>query len=116
MPCGLGVWNAKNCGSKKKGSLGADDEEQNKLEEDARVAPKIKFSVNASFTVNFCLFVIQLYAAISTGSLSVCDASPTQAKLTCPLSGKDQPMDTMLTYDVLAGDLFSFLQRLPMHL
>ncbi|KAL8418218.1 hypothetical protein RB594_001722 [Gaeumannomyces avenae] len=51
--------------------LGADDEEQNTLEEDARVAPKIKFAVNASFTVNFCLFVIQLYAAISTGSLSL---------------------------------------------
>ncbi|KAL8358399.1 hypothetical protein RB598_002924 [Gaeumannomyces tritici] len=51
--------------------LGADDEEQNTLEEGARVAPKIKFAVNASFTVNFCLFVIQLYAAISTGSLSL---------------------------------------------
>ncbi|KAL8392899.1 hypothetical protein RB595_002913 [Gaeumannomyces hyphopodioides] len=51
--------------------LGADDEEQNTLVEDARVAPKIKFAVNASFTVNFCLFVIQLYAAISTGSLSL---------------------------------------------
>ncbi|KAI1443796.1 hypothetical protein F5Y02DRAFT_195615 [Annulohypoxylon stygium] len=53
--------------------LGADDEEQLQIEEDARVAPKIKFAVNASFTVNFCLFVIQLYAAISTGSLSVND-------------------------------------------
>lgn len=51
--------------------LGADDEERQQVEEDARVAPKIKFAVNASFTVNFCLFVIQLYAAVSTGSLSV---------------------------------------------
>ncbi|KAI1090443.1 hypothetical protein F5B19DRAFT_322632 [Rostrohypoxylon terebratum] len=51
--------------------LGADDEERLQIEEDARVAPKIKFAVNASFTVNFCLFVIQLYAAISTGSLSL---------------------------------------------
>lgn len=51
--------------------LGADDEEQLKLEEDARVAPKIKFAVVGSFVVNFCLFVIQLYAAVSTGSLSV---------------------------------------------
>ncbi|KAI1387268.1 uncharacterized protein F4822DRAFT_277886 [Hypoxylon trugodes] len=51
--------------------LGADDEERLQVEEDARVAPKIKFAVNASFTVNFCLFVIQLYAAISTGSLSL---------------------------------------------
>lgn len=53
--------------------LGADDEERLAVEEDARVAPKIKFAVNASFTVNFCLFVIQLYAAVSTGSLSVND-------------------------------------------
>ena len=51
--------------------LGADDEERLAVEEDARMAPKIKFAVNASFTVNFCLFIIQLYAAISTGSLSV---------------------------------------------
>ncbi|KAF2280502.1 uncharacterized protein EI97DRAFT_411823 [Westerdykella ornata] len=33
--------------------------------------PKVRFAVNASFAVNFCLFVIQLYAAISTGSLSL---------------------------------------------
>lgn len=51
--------------------LGAEDEERNTLEEDARYKPKIKFAVNASFVVNFCLFVIQMYAAISTGSLSV---------------------------------------------
>jgi hypothetical protein len=53
--------------------LGADDEEQLKVEEDARVAPKIAFAVNASFATNFCLFIIQMYAAISTGSLSVND-------------------------------------------
>ena len=51
--------------------LGAGDEEQLAVEEDIRVAPKIKFAVYASFTVNFFLFIIQLYAAISTGSLSV---------------------------------------------
>ncbi|KAI1866897.1 uncharacterized protein JN550_007444 [Neoarthrinium moseri] len=51
--------------------LGAEDEEQVTLEEDIRVGPKIKFAVNASFTVNFFLFVIQLYAAVSTGSLSL---------------------------------------------
>ncbi|KAB5543031.1 cation efflux family-domain-containing protein [Coniochaeta sp. 2T2.1] len=51
--------------------LGADDEERATFEEDARLAPKIKFAVHASFTVNFCLFVIQMYAAISTGSLSL---------------------------------------------
>lgn len=33
--------------------------------------PKIRFAVNASFLVNFCLFIIQMYAAISTGSLSL---------------------------------------------
>ncbi|WDK09077.1 cation efflux family protein [Colletotrichum graminicola] len=51
--------------------LGAEDEERQQVAEDARVAPKIKFAVNASFTVNFCLFIIQLYAAVSTGSLSL---------------------------------------------
>ncbi len=52
--------------------LGADDEEQNAIEEDKRYKPKIKFAVRASFIVNLCLFVIQMYAAVSTGSLSVC--------------------------------------------
>ncbi|KAH7112163.1 cation efflux family-domain-containing protein [Dendryphion nanum] len=33
--------------------------------------PKVKFAVNASFVVNFFLFIIQMYAAISTGSLSL---------------------------------------------
>jgi hypothetical protein len=51
--------------------LGADDEERLKVEEDVRMGPRISFAVNASFIVNFCLFIIQLYAAISTGSLSV---------------------------------------------
>lgn len=51
--------------------LGAVDEERVHGEESNRVGPKVRFAVNASFTVNFCLFVIQLYAAISTGSLSV---------------------------------------------
>lgn len=51
--------------------LGAEDEERAAAEEDLRVRPKIKFAVYASFTVNLCLFIIQLYAAVSTGSLSV---------------------------------------------
>ncbi|KAF2786435.1 hypothetical protein K505DRAFT_318469 [Melanomma pulvis-pyrius CBS 109.77] len=33
--------------------------------------PKVKFAVNASFAVNCFLFIIQMYAAISTGSLSL---------------------------------------------
>jgi hypothetical protein len=51
--------------------LGADDEEQMGVDEMDRMGPKIKFAVNASFVVNFCLFIIQLYAAVSTGSLAV---------------------------------------------
>lgn len=33
--------------------------------------PKIKFAIYMSSGVNFCLFVIQMYAAITTGSLSL---------------------------------------------
>jgi hypothetical protein len=51
--------------------LGAGDEERAGIAEDIKMGPKIRFAVNASFGVNFCLFVIQLYAAVSTGSLSV---------------------------------------------
>lgn len=51
--------------------LGAGDEERAKVEEDVRLGPRIKFAVVASFSVNLCLFIIQMYAAISTGSLSV---------------------------------------------
>jgi hypothetical protein len=51
--------------------LGADDEERLAVEEHKRMGPRIKFAVNASFIANFFLFVIQLYAAISTGSLAV---------------------------------------------
>lgn len=61
--------------------LGAEDEERLQVAEDARVAPKIKFAVNASFVVNFCLFAIQLYAAISTGSLSVNGPGPDAFRL-----------------------------------
>lgn len=56
--------------------LGADDEERQGVEEKSRMGPKIKFAVNASFTVNFGLFVIQMYAAISTGSLAVLFPAP----------------------------------------
>ncbi|KAK3945640.1 cation efflux family-domain-containing protein [Diplogelasinospora grovesii] len=51
--------------------LGAEGEEANAIEQDARYRLKIKFAVYASFGVNFCLFVIQMYAAVSTGSLSL---------------------------------------------
>jgi len=51
--------------------LGAGDEERLAVEDDIKNGPKVKFAVHASFVVNFFLFVIQMYAAISTGSLSV---------------------------------------------
>lgn len=51
--------------------LGADDEERLKVEELEKNQPRIKFAIWASFVLNFCLFVIQLYAAVSTGSLAL---------------------------------------------
>ncbi|KID67343.1 cation diffusion facilitator 1, partial [Metarhizium hybridum] len=51
--------------------LGVGNEEQLAAEEERRMRPKIRFAVYASFFVNLCLFIIQLYAAISTGSLSL---------------------------------------------
>lgn len=51
--------------------LGAGDEERLAVAEEVKMGPKIRFAVNASFGVNFCLFCIQLYAAVSTGSLSL---------------------------------------------
>ncbi|KAJ6447297.1 Flavin-containing monooxygenase YUCCA6 [Purpureocillium lavendulum] len=51
--------------------LGVEDEERLASDEEVRMRPKIKFAVYASFVVNVCLFIIQLYAAISTGSLAL---------------------------------------------
>lgn len=51
--------------------LGAGDEERLAVAEAVKMGPRIRFAVNASFAVNFCLFCIQLYAAVSTGSLSL---------------------------------------------
>lgn len=36
-----------------------------------RNGPKIQIAIYGSFVTNFCLFIIQLYAAISTGSLAL---------------------------------------------
>lgn len=33
--------------------------------------PKVEFAINVSFIVDFCFFIIQMYAAIPTGSLSL---------------------------------------------
>lgn len=51
--------------------LGAGDEERLAVAEEVKMGPRIRFAVNASFAVNCCLFCIQMYAAISTGSLSL---------------------------------------------
>ncbi|CAI9631189.1 hypothetical protein GT037_002593 [Alternaria burnsii] len=51
--------------------LQSGDEERLAALDQLENGPKVRFAVNASFVVNFCLFVIQLYAAISTGSLSL---------------------------------------------
>ncbi|CAI6333891.1 unnamed protein product [Periconia digitata] len=51
--------------------LQSGDEERLAAIDTMENGPKVKFAVNASFIVNFCLFIIQMYAAISTGSLSL---------------------------------------------
>lgn len=51
--------------------LQSSDEERLAALDFAKNGPKVKLAVNLSFGVNFCLFVIQLYAAISTGSLAL---------------------------------------------
>jgi hypothetical protein len=51
--------------------LGSHEEEQLEIEDTLKNGGKVKFAVNASFVVNFFLFIIQMYAAISTGSLSL---------------------------------------------
>ncbi|PBP27233.1 hypothetical protein BUE80_DR001876 [Diplocarpon rosae] len=51
--------------------LGAHDEEAAEVEDQNENGGKIKFAVYGSTTVNLFLFVIQVYAAVSTGSLSL---------------------------------------------
>ncbi|OAQ74177.1 cation efflux family protein [Pochonia chlamydosporia 170] len=51
--------------------LGVEEEEQLASDEEIRMRPRIRFAVYASFTANLCLFIIQMYAAISTGSLAL---------------------------------------------
>ncbi|KAJ5363205.1 Cation efflux protein [Penicillium brevicompactum] len=53
------------------GFLSSGDEERLKAEDEAQNGGKVKLAVRASFAVNFCLFIIQLYAAVSTGSLAL---------------------------------------------
>ncbi|KAF4587915.1 cation diffusion facilitator 1 [Ophiocordyceps camponoti-floridani] len=51
--------------------LGAEDEERAAEDEELRLRPRVRFAVYGSFAVNGGLFVIQLYAAVKTGSLSL---------------------------------------------
>jgi hypothetical protein len=51
--------------------LGAHDEEAAEVEDQKENGGKIKFAVYGSTSVNLFLFVIQVYAAVSTGSLSL---------------------------------------------
>ncbi|KAH6642679.1 cation efflux family-domain-containing protein [Boeremia exigua] len=51
--------------------LQSGDEERLAALDTVENGPKVRFAVNASFVVNFLLFIIQMYAAISTGSLSL---------------------------------------------
>jgi hypothetical protein len=51
--------------------LQSGDEERLAALDHLENGPNVRFAVNASFVVNFCLFIIQLYAAVSTGSLSL---------------------------------------------
>ncbi|KIX06735.1 uncharacterized protein Z518_04711 [Rhinocladiella mackenziei CBS 650.93] len=51
--------------------VGSTDEEALEIQDNLKNGGKVRFAVNASFVCNFCLFVIQLYAAVSTGSLSL---------------------------------------------
>ncbi|KAH7046548.1 cation efflux family-domain-containing protein [Macrophomina phaseolina] len=51
--------------------LQSGEEERLQVEDQAKNGGKVRFAVNASFAVNFCLFIIQMFAAVSTGSLSL---------------------------------------------
>lgn len=51
--------------------LGSADEEAAEVEDQKDNGGKVKFAVYGSTTVNLFLFVIQMYAAVSTGSLSL---------------------------------------------
>lgn len=51
--------------------LGSGDEERQAALDLEKNGPKVKIAIYGSASVNFFLFVIQMYAAISTGSLSL---------------------------------------------
>ncbi|KAN0104597.1 hypothetical protein V8E51_010342 [Hyaloscypha variabilis] len=51
--------------------LNSADEEAAEAEDTVKNGWKVKLAINGSFSVNFFLFIIQMYAAISAGSLSL---------------------------------------------
>jgi hypothetical protein len=51
--------------------LNSGEEEAAEAEDTLQNGWKVKLAVNGSFSVNFFLFIIQMYAAVSTGSLSL---------------------------------------------
>lgn len=51
--------------------LQSGEEERLHVEDQVKNGGKVKVAVNGSFAVNFCLFAIQLFAAVTTGSLSL---------------------------------------------
>lgn len=51
--------------------LNSSDEERLEALDQIKNGPKVKIAIYASFGVNICLFIIQLSAAILTGSLSL---------------------------------------------
>ncbi|KAH8784831.1 cation efflux family-domain-containing protein [Hyaloscypha sp. PMI_1271] len=51
--------------------LNSSEEEATEVEDTLQNGWKVKLAVNGSFSVNFFLFIIQIYAAVSTGSLSL---------------------------------------------
>lgn len=51
--------------------LGSAEEEAAEVKDTLQNGWKVKLAINGSFSVNFFLFIIQMYAAVSTGSLSL---------------------------------------------
>lgn len=66
--------------------LQSGDEERLQVRDMEANGPKIKFAIYMSSGVNFCLFVIQMYAAITMGSLSLF-ATAADAFVGDPLAG-----------------------------
>lgn len=82
--------------------LGSHEEEQAEVEDTIQNGGKVKFAVNASFVVNFFLFIIQMYAAISTGSLSLF-ATAADAFVRIPISNVNISILWLILFNPLDG-------------